>query len=141
MAKFTIKNIEFKDDQKAVFGTGDDSAIYWDGALSDMRIETTISGVDPIQKYHLTTKEYVDTAVSGAASAYLNWTINPTYNGDVNLLGWYTLLDAGQTLDSSVFTVSNECHHAHIVLNTTATTGALPLTVTVSGMIVDEITG
>lgn len=65
MAKFTTKNIEFKDDQKAIFGTGDDSAIYWDGTLSDMRITTTISGVTPTQGYHLTTKQYVDQQIGG----------------------------------------------------------------------------
>ena len=65
MAKFTSKSIEFLDYQKAIFGTNDDSAIYWDGTLSDMRITTTISGVYPVQDYHLTTKQYVDDQIGG----------------------------------------------------------------------------
>lgn len=81
MAKFTTKNIEFKDDQKAIFGTGDDSAIYWDGTLSDMRIDTTISGVYPTQDYHLTTKYYVDQQIGGI-DEFLELTDTPNiYSG------------------------------------------------------------
>lgn len=59
MAKFSGKNIEFKDGQQAVFGSSDDSAIFWDGNSNELMISTTVSGVDPTEDYHLTTKQYV----------------------------------------------------------------------------------
>lgn len=103
MAKFTTKNIEFKDDQKAIFGTADDSAIYWDGILNDLIITTTISGVTPIQGYHLATKQYVDddistinvydvgTVVSGSPFESLNFidcviSGSPTISGAVDII-------------------------------------------------------
>jgi len=61
MAKFQGKHLKLKDDQRAYFGTGDDSSLWYDG--SEMRLSTTISGVTPVQGYQLTTKQYVDDAV------------------------------------------------------------------------------
>lgn len=58
MAKFSGKNIEFKDNQRAIFGDGDDSAIYWDG--DQLTITTVVSGVDPTEEGHLVTKRYID---------------------------------------------------------------------------------
>lgn len=50
----------------AVFGTGQDSTLFWDGTLNDLCLTTTISGVDPTEDYHLTTKQYVNAiSVSG----------------------------------------------------------------------------
>lgn len=63
MAKFTGKNIEFKDLQKAIFGSEDDSAIYWDG--DQLVITTVASGVDPTADGHLITKRYLETTTSG----------------------------------------------------------------------------
>jgi hypothetical protein len=60
MAKFTGKNIEFKDYQKAIFGTDDDAALYWDDARDEMTITTVISGVDPTEPGHLITRRYID---------------------------------------------------------------------------------
>jgi hypothetical protein len=71
MAKFTGKNIEFKDGQKATFGDADDSSIFWSGDNSELTITTVVSGVDPTAPGHLTTKFYVDTAlatISGGGS-------------------------------------------------------------------------
>ena len=79
MAKFSQKDIFFKDDDMAVFGTGQDSELFWDGTLNDLRLTTTISGVDPIQDYHLTTKYYVD---QNRVDNFLGLTDTPsTYSG------------------------------------------------------------
>jgi len=59
MAKFTSGDLRLKDNQKVTFGTGLDSNIWWDG--SELRLDTTISGVYPTQDYHLVTKAYADT--------------------------------------------------------------------------------
>lgn len=69
MAKFSGKNIEFKDDQKAIFGDDDDSAIYWDGVDDELIVTTVLSGIDPIDPGHLVTKRYVDSiTASGTVS-------------------------------------------------------------------------
>jgi hypothetical protein len=78
MAKFSGKNIEFKDGQKAVFGNNDDSSIYWD---SDQLVITTVaSGVDPILDGHLVTKRYLDQVVnvSGTVGTFLDLTDTPS---------------------------------------------------------------
>jgi len=58
MAKFSHSNIEFKDGQQAIFGSNDDSYMSWEN--DDLVVSHTLSGIDPIQDYHLTTKRYVD---------------------------------------------------------------------------------
>lgn len=60
MAKFSSKNVEFKDNQKAIFGTEDDSAIYWNNNNAELTITTVVSGVDPTADGHLVTKRYID---------------------------------------------------------------------------------
>jgi len=65
MAKFTSGELRLKDDQRITFGTGLDSNMWWDGA--ELRLDTTISGVDPTQPYHLTTRWYVDQAVTSGS--------------------------------------------------------------------------
>jgi hypothetical protein len=78
MAKFTSGELRLKDDQRITFGTGLDSNMWWDGA--ELRLDTTISGVDPTQSYELATKWYVDQAVTSGtvASGTLphNWLTN-----------------------------------------------------------------
>ena len=69
MAKFTGKNIEFKDGQKAIFGDSDDSYIAWDGSAAELIISTVVSGVDPTNAGHLTTKQYVDVAITTATGS------------------------------------------------------------------------
>jgi len=101
---------------------------------------STVSGVDPVNDGDLVTKGYVDVLVSGSSSAYLNWSENPTHNGDVDVVGWHEQIGTGVTLDNSVFTVGDDLHHAHLVLDVTDATDA-PFTVTVSGLVVDESTG
>ena len=58
MARFVNKNIEFKDGQKAVFGDADDAYLMWDNAGDQMVVSTVISGVDPTEDGHLTTRYY-----------------------------------------------------------------------------------
>ena len=75
MAKFSQKDIYFKDNDMAVFGTDHDSAIFWDGAADELCITTTVSGVDPIHDYHLATKYYVDSQIlttSGDPTGYFD---------------------------------------------------------------------
>ncbi|RLA03964.1 MAG: hypothetical protein DRQ47_04200, partial [Gammaproteobacteria bacterium] len=64
MAKFIgcTGDLVLRDAEKITFGDGNDSNIWWDG--SELRLDTTISGVDPTQDYHLTTKYYVDTEIT-----------------------------------------------------------------------------
>lgn len=64
MAKFSGKNIEFLDNQKAIFGTEDDSAIQWDNNNAQLTISTVVSGVDPTVDGHLVTKRYADDGVA-----------------------------------------------------------------------------
>jgi len=78
MAKFRFNDIFFKDDDMAIFGTDQDSTLFWDGTLEDLRITSTVSGVYPIQNYHLTTKYYVD---QGDIDDFLELTDTPdTYS-------------------------------------------------------------
>jgi hypothetical protein len=85
MAKFTSQNVEFKDGQKAIFGTDDDSSIYWNSNNDELVITTVTHGVDPTAEGHLVTKRYVDNitmysgtgvnsfiALTDTPSSYLN---------------------------------------------------------------------
>ena len=63
MAKFTTKNIEFRDWQKAIFGDSDDSYLMWDGLDNELKISTVVSGVMPQNYGHLATKFYADNLV------------------------------------------------------------------------------
>ena len=63
MAKFQNKHLKLRDNQRAYFGSSDDASLYFDGV--EFVSTTTISGVTPTQDYHLTTKQYVDAAISG----------------------------------------------------------------------------
>lgn len=78
MAKFSRKDIFFKDNDMAVFGTDQDSRLYWDDSKNELTLTSTISGVDPTQDYHLSTKNYVDT-ISGSLQSNLD---NKTYTKD-----------------------------------------------------------
>jgi len=60
MAKFTSKNIEFKDWQQAIFGTNDDSNIHWNPDNAELTITTVVSGVDPADPGHLVTRRYLE---------------------------------------------------------------------------------
>lgn len=60
MAKFSSKNVEFLDGQKAIFGSDDDSYLTWDGEGNQLLVSTVVSGVDPTAAGHLVTKRYID---------------------------------------------------------------------------------
>ena len=88
MAKFSGKNIEFRDGQKAVFGDNDDSSISWDENNAELTIDTVVSGVDPTEQGHLVTKRYADQlTVSGGsgASSFIELTDTPSdYSSSAN---------------------------------------------------------
>jgi hypothetical protein len=66
MVRIKTNDIFITDDDKIVFGDNFDSELFWDPDVphvttsGDLRLTTTISGVDPTEDYHLTTKYYVD---------------------------------------------------------------------------------
>jgi len=64
LARFVAKNIEFKDGQRAIFGSDDDSYIMWSNPDQELQISTVVSGVQPTKPGHLTPKWYVDQAVT-----------------------------------------------------------------------------
>jgi hypothetical protein len=68
MAKFSGKNIEFLDNQKAIFGSEDDSAIQWDNDNAQLTINTVVSGVDPTADGHLITRRYLEDVLLGTSS-------------------------------------------------------------------------
>jgi len=85
MARFSTKDIFFKDGDMAVFGSNKDSKFFWNGTADEMCVTTTISGVNPTQDYHLTTKQYVDT-ISGSITGSKNYSINERFSvGDLLL--------------------------------------------------------
>jgi len=69
MVRIRTNDIFITDDDKIIFGDNFDSEIFWDPespnptTSGDLRLTTTISGVEPIYPYHLTTKYYVDTHI------------------------------------------------------------------------------
>ena len=69
MVRIRTNDIFITDDDKIIFGDHFDSEIFWDSSVvhpttsGDLRLTTTISGVDPTESYHLTTRWYVDQAV------------------------------------------------------------------------------
>lgn len=64
MAKFTNKDLRLKDGQKVTWGTDLDANMSYDGTANQLGVDVTISGVNPTQDYHLTTKYYVDTEIA-----------------------------------------------------------------------------
>jgi hypothetical protein len=82
MAKFTNKDLRLEDGQKITWGDALDASIWWDGVANQLNVDTTISGVLPIEIYHLATKEYVDDALS-------------TISGSVNILRGKAAISGG----------------------------------------------
>lgn len=82
MAKFTSQNVEFKDGQKAIFGTDDDSSIFWSANHNHLVISTVVSGIEPIQPGHLVTKHYVDESLS-----YITGSVMTNTNIDGGIVG------------------------------------------------------
>ena len=69
MVRIRTNDIFITDDDKIIFGDNFDSELFWDSSMAnpttsgDLRLTTTISGVDPLEDYHLTTRYYVDTHI------------------------------------------------------------------------------
>ena len=62
MARIKGKDLYLKDDDQIYFGDAYDAAMwYYDGEL---RLNHTLSGIAPVNSWHLTTKQYVDELVS-----------------------------------------------------------------------------
>ena len=73
MARIKGKDIYLETDDQIYFGPNQEAAIWWDGA--ELRLNHTISGVDPTKDGHLVTKRYVDNiTISGStASGIVDW--------------------------------------------------------------------
>jgi hypothetical protein len=79
--------------------------------------------------------------VSGTQSYVMQkMTQNPTYDGVVNLLGWYYIIDSDVSLSSgSPITVSEHGYNSFFVTNVKSTTGA-PFTMRFTGTTVNRVT-
>lgn len=67
MARIKGKDLYLNDDDQIYFGDGHEAAMwYYDGEL---RLNHTLSGIAPINSWHLTTKQYVDALVSTISGA------------------------------------------------------------------------
>lgn len=64
MAKFTNKDLRLKDGEKVTLGTDLDANLWYDGVANQLAVDVTVSGVNPTQDYHLTTKWYVDDEIN-----------------------------------------------------------------------------
>jgi len=140
MARFRAENLVLRDDQKVRFGVGNnnvaDSELWWDSSAphpttsGDLRLSSTISGVDPIYSYHLTTKWYVDTALSGSDE----------HNELLNIQGgiadeYYHLTNTQHlslTSSGGIGDASSEHHHDSLYVTHSGIT-------TISGDIIDQI--
>ena len=60
MAKFTNKDLRLEDGQKITWGDALNANMWWNGPAYQFEVDVTISGVGPVQSYHLATKKYVD---------------------------------------------------------------------------------
>lgn len=65
MVRIRTDDIFITDGDKVIFGDDFDSELFWDDSAGDLRLTTTISGVDPTEDYHITTKNYDDTHLRG----------------------------------------------------------------------------
>ena len=70
-----------------------------------------------------------------------SWAMTPTYNGEINWLGWYEQLNTNQSLNSSNPRTSTRAGYgSHFATNVTNANG-LPFNITVTGHSIDEATG
>lgn len=100
MAKFTNKNLRLQDFQKITFGTGLDSNVWFDG--SQLRLDTTLSGIDPLEACHLATKSYVDAEIATVSGSipignYFDKTLDDTDDITQGVVNLYDV-----SLDNSV---------------------------------------
>ena len=65
MVRIRTDDIFITDGDKIIFGDDFDSELFWDDYAGDLRLTTTISGVDPTEDHHIATKNYDDTHLRG----------------------------------------------------------------------------
>lgn len=138
MAKFQQGSLELNDNQKVIFGSDDDSSLYWDG--TELRLTTTISGVTPTQSYHLVTKQYADT-LSGTSSSGITDIVQdttPQLGGNLDTNGYNinfgNTVISGTTSGVIVTGGHGTASHAEVV-NTVYGTSTAP---TISGSNITE---
>jgi len=130
MAKFVSGDLRLKDFQNVTWGTDLDCSMFYDGTDDQLRVTCTISGVNPIEPYHLTTKWYVDTVLSGSDE----------HNELLNIQGgttdeYYHLTNTQHlalTSSGGVDDASSEHHHNSLYPTHSGIT-------TISGDIIDQI--
>ena len=99
MAKFSQNSIELKDSEKIIFGTHDDSFMEWDEVASQLIVSTVVSGVNPTENHHLTTKYYVDNAISsGTGNIFHNTLLG--LDSDDHLQ--YILVDGSRSFTNTI---------------------------------------
>lgn len=108
MAKFTNKDLRLKDGQKVTWGTDLDANMWYDGAADQLRVDVTISGVDPTEDYHLTTRYYVDSEIATTSGSLQGQLDNLTLDhGELNGLDdddhtQYILVDGSRGFTGTV---------------------------------------
>jgi len=124
MAKFSRKDIFFKDGDMAVFGTDQDSKLYWDGNSDELRLSTTISGVTPTEDYQLTTKQYVDDEFARVVSSGIYNAYFDAYDGTggANVTGGWTDVPLGTERRKTVdFSHEPVTAPAEVIINSPGT--------------------
>lgn len=69
MAKFTGGDLRLKDGQHVTWGTDLDCSMSYDGVADQLGVTCTISGVTPTEDYHLTTRLFVNTAITNVSGS------------------------------------------------------------------------
>ncbi len=106
MARFKSNSLYLKDNQKIVFGTISGSNLYFSN--SELQLDTVISGVDPIQAHHLTTKYYVDGLISTLSGSIDDHNeLNNIQGGDIDDYYHLTLVQHTDLTDGGDSTI----HH------------------------------
>jgi len=102
---------------------------------------STVAGVCPENDNDLAIKEYVDTAITTHTHlGAMNWSMFPTFNGPVGLLGWHIKIDEDAALSNTPLTTPEPAYNSHIVLDISSVSST-PCTITVSGLSISEDSG
>lgn len=125
MAKFREGNLDLKNNQKVRLGDSQNAELYWDG--SEAIFTSTISGVDPTQSYHISTKGYTDT-ISGTLQTDINGKSDTGHShteSDVTDLDKYTQAEVdtisgslSSEIDSDISTHSSDTTSIHGITDT-----------------------
>jgi hypothetical protein len=114
-----------------LLGLSDTPTTYSGSTHKILRINDNETGVE----YHTLTYD------DFAATSILQFNNSPNFDGEIHLLGWYIKTDTAVSLSSgSPITANNDGFHSHFIMDASSVVGA-PFTVTVSGVVVDEVTG